>query len=179
VGDSRSSSHADGNGVNISILSEIAREIVRHEADFVLFPGDLVNGGVDRGTLEVQLLTWRSVMQPAYGAGIDVYPVHGNHELGNPAGTTAWNNVFSGDYQLPANGPIGELNLTYSVEHKNILTQHHHRKQYGYVLVDVKDSGMELTWYERNNETGGYEPPVTTADFDGSGIVGYLHIQLR
>jgi len=121
VGDSRSSSHSDGNGVNISILTEIANEIVRHDVDFVLFPGDLVNGGVNQATLEIQLQTWRDVMQPVYDANIAMYPVRGNHELGSPSGTTAWNNVFGGSYLLPQNGPSGELNLTYSVTHKNVF----------------------------------------------------------
>jgi hypothetical protein len=54
--------------------------------------------------------------------------MRGNHDEGSPAGTTAWNNVFkdltaSGglNYALPQNGPAGEMNLTYSVTHKNVL----------------------------------------------------------
>jgi hypothetical protein len=289
VGDSRSSSHADGNGVNISIFTEIANEIVRHDVDFVLFPGDLVNGGVDQATLEIELLTWRDIMQPVYDMNIGVYPVRGNHELGNPVGTTAWNNVFSGNYLLPQNGPPTEMNLTYSITHKNVfvlaldqyinslqvnqawvddelddniqpniiafghvpafkvqhssclddheaerkafwqslqdagcrvyacghdhfydhvlvdnndadptndihqyvigtggaplrdwlppydginsnyvLTQYHHRKEYGYVLVDVSDSEMKFTWYEKNPATGQYEPPIGSVDFDNN-----------
>lgn len=116
-GDSR----GDTNGVNVPILSEIAAEIVSQDVDFVLFPGDLVTGGVDQTELESQLTTWRNTMQPVYDAGIAVYPVRGNHELGSPVGTTAWNNVFSGAYALPANGPTGEENLTYSVTHKNVF----------------------------------------------------------
>jgi hypothetical protein len=57
-------------------------------------------------------------MRPVYDANISVYVVRGNHDLGSPAGTTAWNNVFP---ELPDNGPSGELNLTYSVIHKNAL----------------------------------------------------------
>jgi hypothetical protein len=99
----------------------LATEIVSQGVDLVVFPGDLVNGYNSQEALESQLLTWRDTMQPIYDAGIGVYPVRGNHDLGSPPGTTAWNNVFSGDYALPQNGPDGELNLTYSVAHENAL----------------------------------------------------------
>ena len=115
VGDSR----GGDNGVNVSILSEIADEIVAHNVDFVLFPGDLVNGYVDQAAMESQLTTWRETMQVVYDAGIGVYPVRGNHDVGDPAGLASWNNVFTGDYALPTNGPIGEVGVTYSVTHKN------------------------------------------------------------
>jgi hypothetical protein len=117
TGDSRGSD----NGVNTTILRELATEIVAHGADLVVFTGDLVTGGVNQQTLESEFRTWLSTMQPVYDAGIHVYPVRGNHDLGSPPGTTAWNNVFSGDYALPQNGPAGELNLTYSVAYENAL----------------------------------------------------------
>ena len=290
VGDSR----GNDNGVNIPILTEISAEIIRHDVNFVLFPGDLVTGGVDQTSLESQLLTWRNVMQPVYDANIAIYPVRGNHDVGSPAGTTAWNNVFSGDYALPANGPPSEIGITYSVSHKNmfvlaldqyinllrvnqtwvdqqlaanskphviafghvpafkvdhadclddhqverdafwtslqnagcqiyacghdhfydhalidnndidptndihqylvgtggaplrswsppyngvnsgmIITQYHHSETYGYILVEVTDSQIKPTWYERNGETGTYEPPIASADFDSSGFVDF------
>ena len=109
TGDSRGSD----NGVSATILSEIAAEIVSQNVDFVLFPGDLVTGSSTPATLESQLTTWRTTMQPVYDAGIDVYVVRGNHDTGS---VTAWNNVFP---ELPDNGPTGEENLTYSVAHKN------------------------------------------------------------
>lgn len=117
VGDSRGGE----NGVNVPILREIASEIVRQKAEFVVFPGDLVNGGVNQSRLKEQLLNWRDVMQPVYDAGIGVYPVRGNHDLGSPKGTDAWESVFSGRYGVPANGPHGQKGLTYAVEHKNVL----------------------------------------------------------
>jgi len=121
VGDSRSSSATVNNGVNVPILSEIADEAVRQDVDFILFPGDLVNGGVSQTVLQSQLATWMSTMRPVYDAGIKVYAVRGNHDVGSPAGTTAWKNVFSGVAALPQNGPAGELSLTYSVAHKNVF----------------------------------------------------------
>jgi hypothetical protein len=117
VGDSRGSN----NGVNTAILAEIASEIVRQNAEFVVFPGDLVNGYVSQTELQSQLMTWRNTMQPVYDAGIDVYPVRGNHDVGSPAGTAAWDNVFSGPYAMPGNGPVGEENITFSFEHRNVF----------------------------------------------------------
>jgi hypothetical protein len=117
TGDSRGTD----NGVNTTILSELATEIVNQAVDLVVFPGDLVTGGVDQAALESQLLNWRGIMQPVYDAGIGVYPVRGNHDLGSPAGATAWNNVFSGSYALPQNGPAGEENVTFAVAHENAL----------------------------------------------------------
>jgi 3',5'-cyclic AMP phosphodiesterase CpdA len=115
TGDSR----GDNNGVNTAILGELAAEIVKKQVDFVLFSGDLVYGQTDQAEMESELKTWRDIMQPVYDAGISVYVVRGNHDLGDPPSITAWNNVFKDKFSLPANGPAGEKNLTYSVEHKN------------------------------------------------------------
>ena len=117
VGDSRGSD----NGVNTTIFSEIATEIVNQGAEFVLLPGDLVTGYNSQTELQSQLLNWRNTMAPVYEAGISVYAIRGNHDLGKPAGVTAWNNVFSGAYSMPRNGPEGEENLTYSLSHKNVF----------------------------------------------------------
>lgn len=104
------------NGVNAEILNEIAEATIAEGAEFVLFPGDLVTGSTDSATLESQLVTWRDIMQPVYDAGIGVYPCRGNHDIGNLG---AWNHVFSGAYALPANGPSGEENITFSFTHGN------------------------------------------------------------
>ena len=117
VGDSRDNE----SGVNTAILSEIAAEIVSQEAEFVLFPGDLVVGYTNQVLLESQLMIWRNTMQSVYDAGIAVYPVRGNHDIGNPAGRIAWDTIFSGEYALPTNGPGAEFGLTYSVSHKNVF----------------------------------------------------------
>jgi len=117
TGDSR----GGDNGVNTAILSELADEIVKRQVDFAIFSGDLVKGYVDQTALESQLNTWRNIMQPVYDAGIGVYVVRGNHDVGEPAGVTAWNNVFKDEFTLPDNGPAGEKNLTYSLAHKNAL----------------------------------------------------------
>jgi hypothetical protein len=101
-------------GVNSTILSEIAAATVAENPDFILFSGDLVTGSPTPATLQTQLTYWRTLMAPVYAAGIDVYPVRGNRDAGSLA---AWNNVFTGPYALPANGPPGEENLTYSFAH--------------------------------------------------------------
>ncbi len=120
VGDSR------GNdvGVNTKILSEVVAEIVLNNPDFVLFPGDLINGNRDNVIHRAQLTKWREIMQPVYDAKIEVYAVRGNHDRGSreiPLGLDVWNEIFSGPYALPDNGPAGEKNLTYSVRHNNAL----------------------------------------------------------
>ena len=79
-------------------------------------------------------------MKPVYDAGIPVYVCRGNHELGDVWSTypdpgakpdpndnfmLRWVNVFGNDLypkqKLPANGPVGERYMTYSVDHKNAL----------------------------------------------------------
>lgn len=114
AGDSRGSD----NGVNTAILGELADEWAGSQAEFILFPGDLVSGDVNQTQLESQFWTWKNTMQPVYDAGIAVYPIRGNHDVGSPAGVTAWNNVFP---ELPDNGPAGETNLTYSITRRNVF----------------------------------------------------------
>jgi hypothetical protein len=114
TGDSR----GGDNGVNSQILGEIAQAIVAEDVDFVIFAGDLVSGSSDSAMLAGELLYWRTIMQPVYDAGIAVYPCRGNHDAGNVG---AWNEVFSGSYALPANGPPGEENLTFSFTYGNVF----------------------------------------------------------
>jgi hypothetical protein len=111
-GDSRGSY----NGVNAPILTELAAAIVSEQPDLLLFLGDLVTGSSNTNTLISQLTNWVSIMQPVYDAGIEVLAVRGNHE--NQGSVTAWNTVFTGAYAMPANGPAGEVNCTYSLQHR-------------------------------------------------------------
>jgi len=114
AGDSRGAS----SGINSTILSEIAQATINENADFILFPGDLVTGSSDAGVLMSQLLEWRGVMQPVYDAGIEVYPCRGNHDAGV---RWVWDSVFTGEYALPDNGPPGEEFITYAVGQGNML----------------------------------------------------------
>ncbi len=103
------------NGVNQVILGEIASEVVDQEVDCVLFNGDLVWAS-RYNQFESELITWRQTMKPVYDANIPIYPCRGNHE--SWGSVEAWLNVFS---DLPANGPVGEEHMTYSVTHRNAL----------------------------------------------------------
>lgn len=142
VGDSRGSD----NGVNTAMLGEIVEQVLDQHADLLLFTGDLVSGQTNQTTLQSELLTWRDTVQPLYDAGVGVYPVRGNHDVGDPAGTTAWNNVFSGPYALPQNGPAGEVNLTYAFEHANAVFVgvdeyvHSHRVNQGWLDARLADN---------------------------------------
>lgn len=135
TGDSRSEGR--NNGVNVRIVAELAEEIVSKNVDFVLWTGDLVNGGVSQRRMERQFSTWHKTMKPVYDAGIGVYPVRGNHDKGRPSGTGAWDKFFG---YLPDNGPAGEKNLTYSFTHNNTLI----------IGVDqyIKKSRVNQTWLD-------------------------------
>jgi len=119
VNDSRGSD----NGINSTILSEIATAIIGEEAKLVIFAGDLVDGKPFYDTHLSQLNNWISTfMDPLLDAGIQVYPVRGNHEIKNyDLCLQAWNDCFTGKYDLPKNGPEGEKNLTYYIESENAL----------------------------------------------------------
>ncbi len=126
-GDSR----GNDNGVNTAALSSIVNAIVDEDPEFVLFPGDLVNGG----NIASELQTWLDTMRPIYDAGIGVYPCRGNHDTnGNPG---PWNEIFKDEYALPDNGPSNERNLTYSFSHKNAF----------FVSLDVY-----VNWHRVNQE---------------------------
>ena len=112
-------SRGSDNGVNTAILSEIVQAFLDEEVDFVLFPGDLITGSFNQSTNESQFTNWLSIMQPLYDVGIGVYPCRGNHDVYSPK--AAWDNVFTGSYSLPNNGPSGEENVTFSFTYQNVF----------------------------------------------------------
>ena len=121
-----SDTQGDVNGINDVILGEVVQATINENADFILISGDLVDGPYGSNpSLEIQLTYWCEIMQPLYDANIGVYPVRGNHDAGiaysDPAKKVTWDNVFSGSYTLPANGPTGEKNVTYSFTYQNAL----------------------------------------------------------
>jgi hypothetical protein len=140
VNDSRGSD----NGINASILSEIAAAIIEEEAKLVLFAGDLVDGKPFYDTHLAQLNNWVSTfMEPLIDAGIQVYPARGGHENKDYSlSIQAWNDVFTGKYDLPNNGPEGEEKLTYYVEYENAL----------FVCIDVyienNQSRVNQSWLD-------------------------------
>ena len=128
-------------GVNDAVVNSVARDIVKEDAELVIFPGDLVNGSFYIKTpYASQFASWRKEMAPVYDAKIKVYPIRGNHEDGpfaapyrypwppNPDATpaslpiaglkAAYLAAFS-DPWIPTNGPAGETGLTYSFVYKN------------------------------------------------------------
>jgi hypothetical protein len=124
-------SWGNDNGVNTTILAEIAQATIDEGVDFTLIIGDLTFGYADdQVAFESKLTTWRDTMQPVYDAGIGVYPVRGNHDaIGvkpavDPTGVLSkagWDNIFSGPYDLPNNGPAGEENITFSFTKENVF----------------------------------------------------------
>jgi hypothetical protein len=128
-------------GVNEAVVNATAKAIVKEGAEFVIFPGDMINGWYQiRTPYARQFATWRKAMAPVYDAGIKVYPIRGNHEDGpfaapgrypwppDPAATPeswplselkmAYLAAFN-DFWIPSNGPAGEKGLTYSFVYKN------------------------------------------------------------
>jgi hypothetical protein len=119
TGDSR----GDDNGVNTTILTDIRNAIMEEKPVFVLFPGDLISGGMNyEGTVK-ELQYWQKLfMAPLQGQNIKVYPIPGNHDLVKGKDPfSAWNKVFSGKFALPNNGPESEKDQTYSIYFKDSL----------------------------------------------------------
>jgi DNA repair exonuclease SbcCD nuclease subunit len=125
--------------INNTVLQTIVEDIVRENPDFVLVAGDLVNGWFRNGETDyaIQYANWKEAMKSVYQAGIQVYPVRGNHDSGPervalpplpshlepPADALirlkeAFRKSFPESY-IPKNGPAEEKGLTYSFTHKN------------------------------------------------------------
>lgn len=118
--------YEDVDGINKKITQEIARAVLDERAQMMLWTGDLANVNEKKPeTLRNELIAWRSIMQPLYDHGVVVLPVRGNHEVtyytehgpldGEPIQESAqiWNEVFSGEYALPGNGPANEKNMSF------------------------------------------------------------------
>ncbi|MBN1653641.1 MAG: metallophosphoesterase [Deltaproteobacteria bacterium] len=96
------------------LLAAILKEHEKSAIDLILVPGDLVYGAVNA---RLEIAAWIEVMRTVYDAGIAVYPVRGNHDIG--CDSSCWNEFFSGSRALPDDGPRDEKGLTYSFSHKN------------------------------------------------------------
>lgn len=105
----------DEDGLNVKMNQEMADAAIREHAQALLFTGDLVYGHADHAGLVKMLTRWRSIYDKDYAAGIAVLPCRGNHDAGDGSADlkAAWDEVFSGQYALPQNGPAKEKNLTY------------------------------------------------------------------
>jgi hypothetical protein len=151
----------DDLGINKYIVEKIAEDIVREKCEFVLYPGDLINGCAAPATLpyKVQFDAWKAAMAPVYNNNIKVYPVRGNHEFGlyfvnnpkarpynlnpDPLLKEEYLKAFSSN--VPANGPKNEKGLTYYATHKNVF----------FVGLDqyVKQYRNDLKWLKDVFET--------------------------
>lgn len=109
MGDTRGASSIDP--INVPILTEIANEIVRQNAEFVIVVGDLVYSGA-----YTPFYNWKDIMSPVYQAGIPVMPVLGNHDTSD---INSYLQLFKND--VPTNGPAGEKYRTFAFYHKNVL----------------------------------------------------------
>jgi predicted phosphodiesterase len=123
------------NGVNDAVLSTIVDLILQEDAEFIVFPGDLVTGSSDPSTLASQLNHWRDVMAPVYSSdmhGAKIYAGPGNHEIRDAASEGVWQSIFS---ELPSNGPPGETYMTYSFDYLNAH----------FVMLDTNRAGSPHT----------------------------------
>ncbi len=104
-------------------IAEMVPYMIADGIECLLLPGDIAEGGLASSSIKLQgqLERWQSLLAPLYDKGIGVYPIYGNHENDAKNNSLAWNNVFTGKYLLPQNGPTGEENFTYSFTHKNAL----------------------------------------------------------
>ena len=120
---------AQNNGVSTVVLEAIAKDIASQNAaqkiDFLLFPGDMVTGETNDSTaLGSMMDTWMTAMAPVYNANIPIFTTRGNHEY-NPMANGASNPAdpslatYKAHFPMPADGPPGEVGLTYSFTHKN------------------------------------------------------------
>lgn len=103
-------------GVRTSVLESIAKAVAKEHVDCVIFPGDQANGSARMGTIQAQLTRWKKAMSPIYNANIPVYGFRGNHENQQKDPVGAWDSIFP---NLPKNGPKGQQELTYYVDHNN------------------------------------------------------------
>ncbi len=127
--------------INDAVVRAMAADIVREKPDLLIVAGDLVNGWFKNGGTDYarQYANWKEAMGPVYRAGIEVYPIRGNHDSGperlalpplpsflEPPPDTpillkkTFRNAFSELY-IPKNGPVDEEGLPYSFPHKNAL----------------------------------------------------------
>ena len=125
--------------INGPVVQKLVTALKAEAPDFVVVNGDLVSGY--SSSLEAQLSAWRDLfMAPLLEAGIPVYACRGNHDHSfglkktHHGKTTdeVWNDVFTGKFAFPDNGPPKEKNVTYFVRQGPVLllvfdnyTKHH------------------------------------------------------
>lgn len=123
----------DAEGINKVITGEIAGAVLKEHAQLLLWTGDFANVPDNNpDTFRKQLRAWHQIIQPLYDHKVAVLPVRGNHEVYryeqgsyDPIpildAKNIWNEVFSGQYALPSNGPESEKNLSFYYVRDNVL----------------------------------------------------------
>ena len=80
MADTQSSGHPDVslNGVSVRLMAPVVDRLVNvHQVDMMMHVGDLTGGG---GSIEFD--QWLTTAAPLFDAGIDVFPIRGNHDDG-------------------------------------------------------------------------------------------------
>lgn len=108
---------ADVEGVQRSAMVKLLNLAYRREADFIVFPGDLVSGSTSNpDELERQFQSWKRITAPVAGS-IPVFEGMGNHDctgrwVGNTiqeyiprSGNEASEVIFARNFVNPENGP--------------------------------------------------------------------------
>ena len=123
-------------GINKYILENIAESIAENDCEFVLIPGDMIDGCYNPSDkYSTQFDNWKASIAPILDKKIKIYPVRGNHEVGRyifnnpkqPPYTLLPDPLLHEDYLIafskivPSNGPENEKGLTYFVKHKNVF----------------------------------------------------------
>lgn len=131
VGDSRAPTGNTTTGISED-LDEIATAIAAERPSLLVFSGDLVSGwNVDKDSpvyrdYQAQFENWMSAMAPVHdyvrGTGVPVYVVRGNHEDGAGKTVPELRDAYLATVAqgMPANGPPGEVCLTYAFSHGGV-----------------------------------------------------------
>jgi hypothetical protein len=167
AGDGRASTGGgeyEYSGVNRQVGAQIARQVRRMGASFLLFGGDLVAGYTNSmDEFRMELMAFRESYGPLLQA-IPLYSAIGNHEAllnfyndGSrrgfaldrwPYATESTEAVFAGEFVQPANGPAS---LPGRPPYDELVFSFH----YGPVKVIVLDNNYWFTSHDRIPEFGG------------------------
>lgn len=97
--------------INTNIFAELSRAVVREQASFLLFGGDMANH-----PQPIVPPAWTNIAAPLYEVEIPIFPTIGNHDEWATAEI-----VQATGQMLPDNGPPGEIDQTYAVAVSNAL----------------------------------------------------------
>ncbi len=108
IGDTKTfSTNPNGN------LQKAVRSLAKQSFDFAFVMGDLVSSCDGGSSCEKKYESWKNIMAPILSK---TYEVVGNHDRTGGNGADA---VWQKEFNLPANGPVGFSELTYSFDSGN------------------------------------------------------------